>query len=252
MSDKPRKKFWSRRDFLMQSGGGIAGLALASLLNEDKVFAQDAFLGSESGSEQCGARFPGAFEPRPPHFTPRARSVISLFMSGGPSQIDTFDYKPALTRYAGVPLEDLIGEKFAVRQGMPGPLMPSPFEFRQHGESGMWVSELFPHLSKHVDDIAFIKSLYGRSNDHIQSTYEMQTGQIRMGFPSVGCWVTYGLGSESSSLPAFVVMTDHRGGPLGGTQRLGFGIHARELSGHPVSLQRRSHRGPRNPRRHER
>ncbi len=219
MSDAPKKKFWSRRDFLMQSGGGIAGLALASLLDKDKVFAQSASI-----EEQCSAQFPGAFEPRPPHFAPRAKSVISLFMSGGPSQIDTFDYKPALTQYAGVPLEDLIGEKFAVRQGMPGPLMPSPFEFNQHGDSGMWVSELFPHIAKHVDDIAFIKSLYGRSNDHIQSTYEMQTGQIRMGYPSVGCWVTYGLGSESSSLPAFVVMTDYRGGPLGGPNDWGSGF----------------------------
>ena len=176
MTDKPKKKIWSRRDFLMQSGGGMAGLALASLLNDDKAFAQSAAL----GGDQCSAVFPGAFEPKPPHFKPRAKSVISLFMSGGPSQVDTFDYKPALTKYAGVPLEDLIGEKFAVRQGMPGPLMPSPFEFKQHGESGMWVSELFPHLAKQVDEIAFIKSLYGRSNDHIQSTYEMQTGQIRV------------------------------------------------------------------------
>ena len=220
MHDKPKKKFWSRRDFLMQSGGGIAGLAFASLLHDDRVFAQQA----PHGGPQCAEQFPGAFAPKLPHFTPRAKSVISLFMSGGPSQIDTFDYKPSLSKYAGQPLEDLIGEKFAVRQGMPGPLMPSPFEFRQYGESGMWVSELFPHLSAHVDDIAFIKSLYGRSNDHIQATYEMQTGQIRMGFPSVGCWVTYGLGSESSSLPAFVVMTDHRGGPLGGPNDWGSGF----------------------------
>ena len=220
MTDKPKKKIWSRRDFLMQSGGGMAGLALASLMNDDKAFAQDAAL--DGG--QCSAVFPGAFEPKQPHFKPRAKSVISLFMSGGPSQVDTFDYKPALTKYAGVPLEDLIGEKFAVRQGMPGPLMPSPFEFKQHGESGMWVSELFPHLAKQVDDIAFIKSLYGRSNDHIQSTYEMQTGQIRVGFPSVGCWVTYGLGSESSSLPGFVVMNDYRGGPLGGPADWGSGF----------------------------
>ena len=220
MQDKPKKKFWSRRDFLMQSGGGVAGLALASLMHDDRVFAQPA----PPGGPQCTERFPGAFAPKPPHFTPRAKSVISLFMSGGPSQIDTFDYKPSLTKYAGQPLEDLIGEKFAVRQGMPGPLMPSPFEFRQYGESGMWVSELFPHLSAHVDDIAFVKSLYGRSNDHIQATYEMQTGQISMGFPSVGCWVTYGLGSESSSLPAFVVMTDHRGGPLGGPNDWGSGF----------------------------
>ena len=103
-----------------------------------------------------------------------------------------------------------------VRQGFPGPLMPSPFTFKKYGQSGMEVSELFPHIGRHVDEIAFLRSVYGRSNDHVQATYEMQTGQIRMGFPSLGSWVTYGLGSENASLPAFVVMTDARGGPLGG------------------------------------
>ena len=90
--------------------------------------------------------------------------------------------------------------------------MPSPFEFSHHGESGIEVSELFPNLARKVDEMAFLRSVYGRSNDHVQATYEMQTGSLRMGFPSVGSWVTYGLGSESSSLPAFVVMNDHRQG----------------------------------------
>ena len=94
--------------------------------------------------------------------------------------------------------------------------MPSPFTFKKHGQSGIEVSEIFPFISRHVDEIAFLRSVYGRSNDHVQGTYEMQTGQINLGFPSVGSWVTYGLGSVASSLPAFVVMTDARGGPLGG------------------------------------
>src|SRR5205807_8084469 len=96
-------------------------------------------------------------------------------------------------------------------QGFPGPLMPSPFTFKKYGRSGIEVSELFPQLSQHVDAIAFVRSVYGRSNDHVQGTYEMQTGQINLGFPSVGSWVTYGLGSAASSLPAYVVMTDARG-----------------------------------------
>ncbi len=217
---KKEKTRWSRRDFLMQSGGGVAGLALAHLLERDGMLAAAPV----PQDPQCSTPFPGAFEPKPPHFAPRANAVISLFMSGGVSHVDTFDYKPALTRYAGQPLDSLIGGSVPVRQGFPGPLMPSPFEFKRHGESGIEVSELFPHLAKHVDEIAFIKSLYGRSNDHIQATYEMQTGQIRMGFPSVGCWVTYGLGAESSSLPAFVVMTDYRGGPLGGPNDWGAGF----------------------------
>src|SRR6185436_12467299 len=97
-----------------------------------------------------------------------------------------------------------------------GPLMPSPFSFKKYGQSGMEVSELFPHVGGHVDDIAFVRSVYGQSNDHVQATYEMQTGQVRMGYPSLGSWVTYGLGSENASLPAYVVIQDARGGPLGG------------------------------------
>ena len=201
-----KRTFWDRRNFLFQSGGGIAGLALAHMLEREGMLAA-------APADGCGDPVPGnPFAPKAPHFEPRATAVISLFMSGGVSQVDTFDYKPALTEYAGQPM----AESVVVRQGHPGPLMPSPFEFHRHGESGLHVSEIFPHLSKKVDEMAFIRSLYGRSNDHIQATYEMQSGQIRMGFPAVGSWVTYGLGSESSSLPAFVVMNDYRGGPLGG------------------------------------
>ena len=206
---KKEKTFWSRRDFLFQSGGGMAGLALAHLLDREGLLAAEP--------QSCDELVPGnPFAPRPPHFAPRATAVISLFMSGGVSHVDTFDPKPALARYAGQPLDGHVDGNIVVRQGFPGPLMPSPFEFSRHGESGIEVSEIFPHLARHVDEIAFLRSVYGRSNDHVQATYEMQTGQIRMGFPSVGSWVTYGLGAESSSLPAFVVMTDHRGGPLGG------------------------------------
>ncbi|HXV62857.1 MAG TPA: DUF1501 domain-containing protein [Vicinamibacteria bacterium] len=202
-----KETFWSRRRFLFESGGGIAGLALAQLLDRDGLLA----------AESCDALVEGTpFAPKPPHFRPRATAVISLFMSGGVSHVDTFDPKPALAKYAGEPLDGKVGGSIVVRQGFPGPLMPSPFTFKKYGESGVDVSELFPHLARHVDEIAFLRSVYGRSNDHVQATYEMQTGQLRMGFPSVGAWVTYGLGSESSSLPAFVVMNDYRGGPLGG------------------------------------
>jgi hypothetical protein len=216
---KHEKTFWSRRDFLFQSGGGIAGLAFANLLDHEGLLAAEraGLTGGPQVPGPCDEPVPGnPFAPRSPHFAPRATAVISLFMSGGVSHVDTFDPKPALTRYAGQPLDSHIAGNIVVRQGYPGPLMPSPFSFDRYGESGIEVSEIFPHIAKHVDEIAFIRSVYGRSNDHVQATYEMQTGQIRMGFPSVGSWVTYGLGSESSSLPAFVVMTDYRGGPLGG------------------------------------
>jgi hypothetical protein len=210
-----RRTFWSRRRFLFESGGGIAGIALAHLLESEKLLAAESCLVPVEGNP---------FAPRPSHFAPRAKAVISLFMSGGVSHVDTFDPKPALAKYAGEPLDGKVEGNIVVRQGFPGPLMPSPFSFRKHGESGIEVSELFPRVGEKVDQIAFLRSVYGRSNDHVQATYEMQTGQLRMGFPSVGAWVTYGLGSESSSLPAFVVMNDHRGGPLGGPNDWGSGF----------------------------
>ena len=177
-------------------------------------------------ADPCAAAAVGVnpYAPKPSHFKPRATAVISLFMGGGWSQVDTFDPKPALKTYAGEPIDGKVRGDVIVRQGFPGPLMPSPFSFARHGQSGIEVSEIFPHISRHVDEIAFIRSVYGRSNDHVQGTYEMQTGQINLGFPSVGSWVTYGLGSVASSLPAFVVMTDARGGPLGGPNDWGAGF----------------------------
>jgi len=202
------KYIWSRRDFLFQSGGGIGGLSLAYLLS------QDGLLGASTGACDVKASGFNPYAPKPPHFAPRAKRVISLFMSGGVSHIDTFDPKPALEKYAGQPLTGK-GE-VVVRQGNPGPLMPSPFSFRKFGQCGMDVSSLFPLIAQHVDEMAFLRSVYGRSNDHVQASYELNTGKIQMGLPSVGSWVTYGLGSENQSLPAFVVIYDYHGGPLGG------------------------------------
>jgi hypothetical protein len=202
------KNFRSRREFLFQSCGGISGLGLAYLLNQDSLLA--------AGPNACASPSTVAspLAPRKPHFAPRAKAVISLFMSGGVSHVDTFDPKPALAKYAGQPLEGK-GEVI-VRQGNPGPLMPSPFTFRKYGESGIDVSELFPHIGSMVDDLAIMRSVHGQSNDHVQAHYELSTGTIRAGFPSVGAWVTYGLGSENSNLPAFVVIYDAHGGPFGG------------------------------------
>jgi hypothetical protein len=212
MSHRCSRNFWDRREFLFRSGGGISGLALAYLLD------REGLLTTAAAADDCSATASGAnpYAPKAPHFKPRATAVISLFMGGGWSQVDTFDPKPALAKYAGEPIDGRVKGDVIVRQGFPGPLMPSPFAFKKHGQSGIEISEIFPSLSRLVDDIAFLRSVYGRSNDHVQGTYEMQTGQINLGFPSVGSWVTYGLGSVASSLPAFVVMTDARGGPLGG------------------------------------
>jgi hypothetical protein len=197
------RQFVSRRNFLFESCGGLSGLGLAWLLNADNLLA---------GS--CGVGQAGAMPAKKPHMPARAKSVISLFMSGGVSHVDTFDPKPALSRYAGQPLTgkgDVI-----VRQGHPGPLMPSPFQFKKYGQSGMDVSEIFPHMASHVDEFALLRSVVSKSNDHVQAHYALASGMIRMGFPSVGSWVTYGLGSETQDLPAFVVLFDGRGGPFGG------------------------------------
>ena len=194
------KGFQSRREFLFESCGGISGLALASLLGRDNLLA------SECAASPAIAK--------KPHFEPRAKSVISLFMSGGVSHMDTFDPKPMLKKYAGEPLTgkgDVV-----VRQGHPGPLMPTPFTFKKYGECGMDVSEIFPKIASHADELALLRSVVSKSNDHVQAHYALASGVIRMGFPSLGSWVTYGLGSETQSLPSFVVIYDARGGPFGG------------------------------------
>src|SRR5262245_27432749 len=152
---KSKRRFVSRRDFLFEAGTGIIGLALIDLLCQDGLLAQEPSRPASSCAGREG--FPGSPNlPKPPHFKPRAKSVISLFMSGGVSHVDTFDYKPALGKYHGMPLEGK-GE-IRVRQGFPGPLMKSPYNFQQHGKSGIWVSELFPNLATIVEDLAFIYS----------------------------------------------------------------------------------------------
>jgi hypothetical protein len=158
--------------------------------------------------------------PRAPDFRARAKSVIFLFMVGGPSQIDTFDYKPTLQKLDGKPLpasirQSLARGKFAnVTHGCDDKLLASPYKWRQYGESGMWVSELFPHTARHVDDLCFIHSMQAESNNHAPASYQLHTGDVRAGKASLGSWTTYGLGSENQDLPGYVVLFD--AGPLGG------------------------------------
>src|ERR1041385_6467140 len=212
MSAHDRKReFLSRRQFWMEAGMGIGGLALIDLLSRDRLLA--ANLPAGAGSSTAGVAG-SPLVPKPPHFKPRAKAVISLFMSGGVSHVDTFQYKPALEKYNRLPMEGK-GE-IKVRQGYPGPLMKSPFTFKQYGKSGTWVSEIFPNIATMVDDLAFIHSCQGNSNDHVISHYEWNTGSVQMGFPSVGSWVTYGLGSANQNLPGFVVLLDQKGAPYAG------------------------------------
>src|SRR3989442_9632490 len=154
------KTCWSRRDFLFRSGGGISGLALAYLLNRDKLLAEDV----SKASAACEGKPIGSnpYAPKPPHFKPRATAVISLFMSGGVSHVDTFDPKPALTRYAGQPLDGKVAGDVIVRQGHPGPLMPSPFQFKRYGQSGIEVSAPFPYIAGPVYELTTARSLCGQ------------------------------------------------------------------------------------------
>lgn len=157
-----------------------------------------------------------------PHFAPKAKNIISIFCYGGPSQVDTFDPKPDLEKYAGEVMTG-VGE-VVVSQGNPGGLMPSPWKFSKYGQSGLEVSELFPQVAEHADDLAVIRSMYTTSNDHGPALYQMNTGTVLAGHPSVGSWLTYGLGSENQNLPGYVVFTDHRGGPINGQPNWGAGF----------------------------
>jgi hypothetical protein len=186
---------FDRRRLLQRAGAGFGMVALADLLNRDAARADST----------------GPLAPKPTHFPAKAKSVIWLFMEGAPSSVDLFDPKPELDKYHGSRVE------IAVFNGSPGPLMKSPFKFRRHGQSGAWVCDKYPNVAKHVDEFAFVKSLFTESNDHVPALYQINTGIPRPGFPSAGAWVTYGLGSENQNLPGFVVLGNRqgvKGGPI--------------------------------------
>lgn len=202
---------WSRREWLQRAGGGCGWLALS------------AMLGREQAASAAGTLNPLA--PKQPHFFAKAKSVIWIFMNGGPSHVDTWDYRPELVKRDGQTLSDF-DNKTGFFPDAVGGLMKSPFEWKQHGESGTWAPDLFPHLSQHVDKMAFIHSCFTNSNNHSPALFMMNTGVTRMGNPCVGSWVTYGLGSESDSLPSFMVMSDplNRGLPKGNALNWGAGF----------------------------
>src|SRR5438309_1224428 len=198
------QSFTNRRDFLKKAGAGFGLLALADLLRADHLLAGDV-PPAEAGTPN------DPMAPRPSHYPAKAKSIIWLFMEGAPSSVDLFDPKPELTKRDGKRID------IDVFNGNPGPLMKSPFSFKQYGQSGAWVCEKYPNVAKHVDDFAFIKSLYTESNDHVPALYQINTGIGRPGFPSAGSWITYGLGSESRNLPGYVVLGNNqgvKGGPL--------------------------------------
>lgn len=202
MNSIPRhflRPFGDRRSFLARAGG-LGTLALGDLLR-----------GADLGAPGAGntARL-DPLAPHKGHFPGKATSVIWLFMNGGPSQVDTWDYKPVLQKKDGVRLDNF-DNNTGFFTDQVGPLMKSPFKWAQHGKSGTWVPEIFPNLSRHVDDMAFVHSCHTETNNHSPALFQMNTGFSRMGYPCVGSWVTYGLGSEARNLPSFVVMYDTLG-----------------------------------------
>jgi hypothetical protein len=205
----------TRRELLWQAGAGFVGTALATMLSDRWLAAQTV---------AADGRTPFRLPPRPgggsgpagPHHRPRAKAVIFLYMYGGPSHIDTFDYKPALI---GMDNKTVAVKTFG-RGGHKneGRIVEPRWRFRQYGECGKWVSDLFPHLARCVDDIAFIHSMTADSPIHGSAMLQMNTGRILSGSPCLGSWVQYGLGSPNQNLPGFVVMLDPRGGPISGAK----------------------------------
>lgn len=199
-----------RRRFLTSAGGGLGMLAAGALLHAERS-ATSA-----------------------PHHLPQARRVLWLFMHGGPSHVDLFDPKPQLQRLAGQALPESFGPVLTRRNVARNPLLPAVRRFRPRGQSGLEISDFLPETALHADDLCVIRSLHGDSVNHPQSVYQMNTGSILMGQPSVGSWVTWGLGTENSNLPAFVVLPDPGGGLKGGPVAWGNGYLPASVQGVPL------------------
>ena len=215
MSESPpiRNSFCgrTRRELLWETGAGFTSVALTSLLSSDGFFG-----GSRAAAAEATSKFANPLAPKPPHFPGKAKSVIFLFMYGGPSQVDTFDYKPKLFELDGKTIP--VKTKGRGGEKNEGRVVGPKWKFKQYGQSGQWVSELFPHLSKNVDDIAFLKSMTADSPIHGSAMLQMNSGKILSGSPALGSWLNYGLGSENENLPGFVVMLDPTGGPISGAK----------------------------------
>ncbi len=201
-----RTEVATRREFLRQAGGGFGGLALGCLL------ARDGF-----GTKALGGESPAnPMLPRPAHLRARAKSVIWLFMEGGPSHLDLFDPKPELDRLAGQPMPASFGRPITAMGTAGNTLMGTKRKWRQHGQSGLWISDWLPQTARHADDLCVIRSCWADGLNHVGSVCQMNTGDILAGRPAMGAWAIYGLGSMNENLPSFVVLTDQgevNGGP---------------------------------------
>ena len=205
----------SRRDFLSRAGAGFGALALADLL---KGSALAAAIKEEARSVAQ------PLLPRQPHFAAKAKSVIFLFMEGGPSHLDTFDPKPALLELAGKPIPQSFGRVITAMGEFDSPILASKRQWKQHGQSGTWVSDWLPETATCVDDIAVIRSCWADGINHSSGVCQMNTGSILAGRPSLGAWTSYGLGTENQNLPAFVVMQDNAASVINGPRNWGAGF----------------------------
>lgn len=210
---------WTRRHLLQQAGVGFGALALQSLL------ARDGMLAADSSSQ--------ANSVRPPHFAPKAKSVIFLFMYGGPSHVDLFDEKPALSKWHGKAIPVWKDSDAFMGGKTKNVAMASPYRFTQHGESGISIAETYPKLAKHADKLCVIRSMHAESNNHGPALFQMNSGSILAGRPCMGSWTTYGLGSESEDLPGFVVLLDHQGAPVNGAMNWSNGFMPAAFQGVP-------------------
>lgn len=195
----------SRREFLSRAGGGFGAIALTYML------AQDGLLPGAAAKA-----YENPLAPKKPHFTPTAKSVIWLFMEGGPSHVDLFDHKPTLHKLAGQPMPPSFGRPITAMGTASNTLMPSNRLWKQYGESGIWVSDWYSQIAEHVDDIAVFHGCWADGLNHVGSMCQMNTGSILAGRPSLGAWTTYGLGTANENLPTFIIMTDGKevvGGP---------------------------------------
>ena len=192
----------------MRAGGGFSGLALAGMLGLDKAFAAP----------------PNPLRAKVGHHSGAAKQVIFLFMEGGPSHLDLFDPKPLLNELNGEALPKSFKEPITAMGEQGSALLGSPRKWKQHGQSGLWVSDWFPHIAKHVDDLAVVRSCWADGLNHVGSVCQMNTGSILGGRPSLGAWTVYGLGSLNDNLPSYVVLTDREKMPLGGVRNWGTGF----------------------------
>jgi hypothetical protein len=221
----PDLRFLTRRQFFSRCALGLGNIALASMLKEQELF----------GASAAASLNPMA--PKPPHFPAKARNIIYLFMAGGPSQLELFDYKPKLQELNGQPIPDsfIEGKRFAFMGTSHGTkLLGTRRAFKQHGNSGMWVSEMFPHTATIVDDVSFVTSCATNLFNHAPAKLFMNTGSGQFGRPSMGAWVAYGIGSESENLPGFVVLQSGPRGPRGGSVNWASGFLPTSYQGVPL------------------